>query len=352
LTENTTQAAASTRPDNTDFGNASIEDAAKSIEALLSGEADKRKAARNQAAQAATSEAIEAEEEAHPEVETAETAPEADEPEDAAEDTSPEAPEEDAEDSDAEEPLYTVKINGKDEQVPLSELLSGYSRTSDYHQKTQALSQEKKSFQAEIEQVKQERAQYAQLLPALAQQIQSAMPQPPSLDLLEADPVQYLRQKEIHEREAARLQAAMSEMQRAQQLNSAEQQKAIEQMVTAAREKLPELIPAWKDPKAYERDRTAMRGFLEKAGYSKEEIDQAYDPRAVALAWKAMRYDELTSKKLTPTAPPLQKAPPAAASAPPASSQNSARRAGKEARSRLAQTGRIDDAAAAIRALL
>ena len=352
MTENTSQAAASTRSDNTDFGNASIEDAAKSIEALLSGEAEKRKAKGQQAAQAAAPEPVEDEEEAHPEVEAAETEPEAEEPEDTADDTSPEAPEEDAEDSAAEDTLYTVKINGKDEQVPLSELLSGYSRTSDYHQKTQALSQERKSFQSEIEQVKQERAQYAQLLPALAQQIQSAMPQPPSIDLLEADPVQYLRQKEIHERETARLQAAMSEMQRAQQLTSAEQQKAIEKMVTEAREKLPELIPAWKDPKAYERDRSAMRSFLGKAGYSDDEINQAYDPRAVALAWKAMRYDELTSKKLTPTAPPLQKAPPVSAAAPAPNAQNSARRAGKEARSRLAQTGRIDDAAAAIRALL
>lgn len=330
--------------------NVSVESAAKSIEALLSDTVEKRKPVEPQAAQDAASDADEADDTA-PEEQAAETASEADEADDDTAETSSEAPEEDAEDSAEQEQLYTVKIHGKDEQVPLSELISGYSRTSDYHQKTQALANERRSFQAEIEAVQQERTQYAQLLPALAQQIQSAMPQPPSIDLLEADPVQYLRQKEIYERETARLSAAVSEMQRAEQLKAAEQQRTVAQMVAQAREKLPELIPAWKDPKAYERDRTAMRSYLGKVGYSDEEINQAYDPRAVALAWKAMRYDELTSKKLTPVAP-LEKAVRPTPTAPAPTQQNSARRASREARNRLAQTGRVDDAAAAIRALL
>lgn len=337
---------------SSELSNASIEDAAKSFEALLSAdEAGKRKPAKPPEAIVAAPEAEEADDEAI-EAQADETAPEAENAEEDEAETSPEAPDEDAEDSAEQEPLYTVKINGKEEKVPLSELLSGYSRTSDYHQKTQALANERKSFHAEIEQVKQERMQYAQLLPALAQQIQSAMPQPPSIDLLEADPVQYLRQKEVYEREAARLSAAYSEMQRAEQLTTAEQQKTVAQMVMAAREKLPELIPAWKDPKAYERDRTQMRSYLGQIGYSDEEINQAYDPRAVALAWKAMRYDELTSKKLTQKAPPVERQFRPSPAAPAPAPRQTERRAFREAKNRLAQTGRIDDAAAALRSLL
>lgn len=331
-----------------------MESAAKSIEALLSDTVEKRKPTAPADAPASADETAEAvSDDEAPEEQAAETTSEAEEAEDDTAETSSEAPEEEGEDGDAPDQLYTVKINGKDEQVPLSELISGYSRTSDYHQKTQALANERRSFQAEIEAVQQERAQYSQLLPALAQQIQSAMPQPPSIDLLEADPVQYLRQKEVYERETARLSAAVSEMQRAEQLKASEQQRTVAQVVAAARERLPELIPAWKDPKAYERDRTAMRSYLGKVGYSDEEINQAYDPRAVALAWKAMRYDELTSKTLKPAPAPLEKAVrPTPAAPAPTGQQNAVRRASREARNRLAQTGRVDDAAAAIRALL
>ena len=344
--ENTTQAQASPLSEN-----ASVENAAKSIEALLSGETEKRKNPEQLPAQPVASEADEADDAAIEE-QAAETTSDAYEAEDDTAETSPEAPDEDAEDSSAQEPLYTVKINGKDEQVPLSELQAGYSRTSDYHQKTQALAQERRQFAAEIEQVKQERAQYSQLLPALAQQIQSAMPQQPNPALIRDDPVAYLEQKEAYEQSIARLNAAAQEAQRIQMMQSEEQQRAAAQMVAAAREKLPELVPAWKDPKAYERDRPALRSYLGKAGYSDEEINQAYDPRAVALAWKAMRYDELTSKRITPNAPVAQKPMPSTAAAPAPTQANSQRRASQQARQRLAQTGRIDDAAAAIRALL
>lgn len=344
--ENSTQAGASTLSEN-----ASVENAAASIERLLSSPAEKQKKTAPQVAESAPSEAEQAEDVA-PEAQAEETSPEAEEADGEEAETSTEATEEETEDSSQEEPLYTVKINGKDEQVPLSDLIAGYSRTSDYHQKTQALAQERRQFAAEIEQVKQERTQYAQLLPVLAQQIQSAMPQPPHPSLIRDDPVAYLEQKEAYEQSIARLNAAAQEAQRLQSMQSEEQQRAAAQMIAAARDKLPELVPAWKDPKAYERDRPALRSYLGKIGYSDEEINQAYDPRAVAMAWKAMRYDELTSKRITPTAPAAQKPMPSTAAAPAPSQATSERRASQQARNRLAQTGRIDDAAAAIRALL
>jgi hypothetical protein len=340
---------------SSELSNASIEDAAKSFEALLSAEtAGKRKPSKQPAAETAPEPiADDVDDDADAlEAQADETEPEADEAPDDEAETSPEATEDDAEDSAAEEPLYTVKINGKDEQVPLSELLSGYSRTSDYHHKTQALANERRQFAAEIEQVKQERAQYSQLLPALAQQIQSAMPQPPSPSLIRDDPVAYLEQKEAYEQSLARLNAAAQEAQRVKSMQTEEQQRQAAQMVASAREKLPELIPAWKDPKAYERDRPAMRSYLGKIGYSDEEIDQAYDPRAVALAWKAMRYDELTSKKLTQRPAPVEKQFRPAPAAPAPAPRQTERRAFREAKNRLAQTGRIDDAAAALRSLL
>lgn len=345
MSEISTQAGASTLSEN-----ATVETAAASIERLLSSPAEKRK--QPPQPEATTEPTADNVDDEPVEAQAEETSPEAEQAEGEEAETSTEATDEETEEGSETEPLYTVKINGKDEQVPLSDLIAGYSRTSDYHQKTQALAQERRQFFAEIEQVKQERAQYSQLLPALAQQIQSAMPQPPHPSLIRDDPVAYLEQKEAYEQSIARLSAAAQEQQRIQSMQNEEQQRAAAQMIAAARDKLPELVPAWKDPKAYERDRPALRSYLGKVGYSDEEINQAYDPRAVALAWKAMRYDELTSKRITPTAPAAQKPMPSTAAAPAPSQASSERRASQQARNRLAQTGRIDDAAAAIRALL
>lgn len=262
---------------------------------------------------------------------------------------SPDAPDEDAEKQDDADEVYTVKVDGKEMQVPLDELLKGYSRTADYSRKTEALAHERKAFHAEAEQVKEERSQYAQLLPALAQQLQASLPQQPDPALRETDPLAYVLEKDKYEEAVGRLNAAFSELQRVQAQQTEEQLKQVQATVAEARKKLPELVPAWKDEKAYERDRPKLRDYAKKLGYSDNEIDQAYDPRAVASLWKAMRYDELIARRPKPDVP-LEKAirPTPAVVAPAARSV----RQSQEARKRLAQTGRIEDAAAAFRSLL
>jgi hypothetical protein len=82
-------------------------------------------------------------------------------------------------------------------------------------------------------------------------------------------------------------------------------------------------------------------------GYSAEEISQAYDPRAVVLADKARRYDELMARKPKPDAVKGPSLAPAGA-APPAG--NLARL--NAAQQRLARTGRIADAAKVFEQLL
>jgi hypothetical protein len=76
---------------------------------------------------------------------------------------------------------FTVKVDGKEVEVSLEELQKGYSRTEDYTRKTQALAQERKAAQAELESVRTERAQYSQLLTALQAQLQDA--QQPNVDM-------------------------------------------------------------------------------------------------------------------------------------------------------------------------
>ena len=80
-----------------------------------------------------------------------------------------------------------VEVNGEEKTV--EELKSGYLRQQDYTRKTQALSEEKKAFSEVEAAVLQERAQYAEALPMLAQQIQQSVEQEPDWDTLyDTDP--------------------------------------------------------------------------------------------------------------------------------------------------------------------
>ena len=245
--------------------------------------------------------------------------------------------------------LYTVKVDGKEEKVPLKDLLEGYSRTSDYTRKTSALAEERKSFAIEQEAVKAERQQYAALIPVLKQKLEEALPRPPDAQLRATDPVDYLLQMDRYNEQMALIQAAEAERHRLEETQRTEQTKRFQEAAKEGAKKLPELVPEWKDPKVFERDRAALRTYLKTTGFSDDEIGSVYDPRTIALANKARKFDELMARtpprpdttlerRVRPTAPP-----------PPAPGRE---RQFREASKRLAQTGSIDDAARAFGLLL
>lgn len=325
----------------------SVEEAASKIEAMLSGrKPEKRQAPPVEAAAEEAPEAPEAEE-AETEDTTAETASE----EDDAEDYSQSEAEDDAESDQQPEPLYTVKINGKEEQVSLKEALAGYQRQQDYTRAKQAFHEERNQFSQELESAKQERAVYAQLLPALTQRMQETLPRAPDISLIDTDPAAYLRQKEKYEQAMGDLQAAKAEQYRLEQENQVEQQRKLQAFVAENAAKLPELIPEWKDKKVYDRDRVKVQDYLRGRGFSDDEIAQAYDARLVAIAADGMRWRELQKSKPRPTAPPLEKAlkPTPAPTNPQRTMRN---REAFDARKRLSTSGRVEDAALAIKALL
>jgi ubiquitin len=259
------------------------------------------------------------------------------------------AEEGDPESAEPEVQLVTVKIDGKTEQVPLEEAIKGYQRNADYSRKAQALAEDRKGFEAERMQVTQERQQYAQLLTALQQQLQTAQPQEPDWQrLYETDPVEWVRQREVWRDRQERMTAAQFEQQRLQVVQQQEQQAALAKMVQDGRQKLTEAIPDWKDSKRWEADRQGLLEYGQTIGFSPEELNQAYDPRAVVALYKAMKYDALMARK-------PQAAPPKGPKVAPAGNASTAPKAKSEitrAKQRLAQTGRVQDAAALFESFL
>jgi hypothetical protein len=275
---------------------------------------------------------------------TDETPDEAEEVEEGAEDEEAAANDEDAEPAPLDlESLVPVKIDGKEEMVPLKEALNGYQRHADYSRHIQVVAAERKALQAE-------REQYAQLLPVLEQQAMQMLHQEPDWERLYAeDPLEYVKLKEDWRTRQEQMQVLQAEQQRVAYLQQQEQAQQLQERVKQGREELINSIPAWRDSAKWEADRKQIRQSLVKEGFSEEEISQAYDPRAVRLAYKAMRYDQLMARKPQPVRQEGPKpAKPGVAQSMPTRKHTDL----SKAKMRLSKTGSVKDAATIFESLL
>jgi len=248
-----------------------------------------------------------------------------------------------------------VEVNGEEKTV--EELKSGYLRQQDYTRKTQALSEEKKAFSEVTAAVLQERAQYAEALPMLAQQIQQSVEQEPDWDTLyDTDPAlaakaerQWRKQLEQKQQQ---LQAVHAEQQRMQQL---EQQRAAQmqsRFVEEQRQILPDVIPEWRDAKVAAQEAGEIRDFLLQSGFKEADIDGMNSAVVVKMARLAMLQARGANRADKAKAKPKPAKGSKTMRAGSRGTQPRPKNVVREAQQRLRQTGRVNDAAAAIKALL
>lgn len=255
-------------------------------------------------------------------------------------------------DEEAEEPseqgqTFRVKVDGEEVEVPLDELLKGYSRTADYTRKTQAIAEARKQAEAEAAAAREERQRYAQTLEALDAQLRSL--QPPEIDwdrLYQENPVEWVRQREILRTKQE--QAAWVQSQRAALMQKQQQEEQIqaEQTLEVERSKLLEALPEWRNAEKARAEKAKIVSYAtERLGFSVEEISDIYDARAVVALRKAMLFDELMSKRDQMRPKIMQKAKPMRAGVA-STPQSSKVVASKSALSKLANSGSTRDAAA------
>lgn len=279
---------------------------------------------------------------------------EGDEDEDDAVDGEDDEEGEEEDDETAAEPKFTVKVNGEEVEVPQSELIAGYSRDADYRRKTQALAEQRKTLETEAEQTRQERAQYAQMLNAMQQQLQSGGEKEPDWDrLYSEDPVEWVRQRELWRERQEKAQAVQAEQQRLQQQMTQEQQRQLQETLKAEREQLQRALPEIVDPDKGTQVRQRIAEYGKEIGFSEEELNNVYDHRAVLVLDKARRYDELMAKKKDLRPQPSKKRPrtasPGTAVSP---SEHKRARKGKRLQRFVDQGGGVKDAASALETLL
>jgi hypothetical protein len=272
--------------------------------------------------------------------------PDEDEPE--VEETEEEAPEDESEETDdAEEEeqqpaTFTVKIDGEDVPVTLDELQRGYSRTQDYTRKTMELAEARKALEPEAQALRQEREQYANLLPQLYASLQQQANSPEMEHLRQTDPAEWAaRREEMRERDAA----IRSEYERVTTQQAEEATKKTQAKLQEEAAALLKAIPEMGKPEVY--DQTVAYAY--EQGFTAEEMETTDNHRAYVVLWKAREYDRLKAK-----APQTKAKVDAVKTATPGrpASQPSKVTDITRAKQRLAKTGRVEDAQAAIERML
>ena len=242
----------------------------------------------------------EVEEESQPETEEEST--EAEEGEDESEEEEYE-PEDNRDEEGKDDDVYAVRVDGQDIEVSLSELVSGYSRQSDYTKKTQELAAERKQIEEAIsehrEQIEATNAIREQYVQATGQFIAAAhgdLEQFARLDwraLKEEDPIEYVTKRDEYREAQARIQHAQRLQQQAA-VESDEQRAALmQQHVVQEHALMAEKVPEWGDTEKRTALAGQLRGYAESIGYGQEEINGLADHRSLQVLLKAMQYDAL-----------------------------------------------------------
>jgi len=242
-----------------------------------------------------------------------------------------------------QEPLYTVKVDGKEKQVSLDELTRGYSG-QEYIQKGMAENAEaRKAVEALIQQTNQERQQLQTMMQQLQQEGIPPVPEYPSEELRASDPLGYLEAEAEYRRAVDKRVAWEQQAQALSQQQQQRQQQAQRLEQEAAR--LAEWMPEFADPQ--KRD-AVMMDITTKAkkhyNLTDDMLSTVQTAEEVAILRDALRYREAVARKDQAKAK-VQGKPPVAKPSAKKSAQTDTQRQRKQAKARMEKTGDINDVA-------
>lgn len=262
-----------------------------------------------------------------------------------------ETAEEDDDDQEAEEAdeepaetLYTVKINGQEQQVSLDELRRSYSGQGYIQEQMRTVAEGRKQIEQMYHQLQQE----TQQVTALRQQLETGgiptQPTPPSRDLFDKDPIGYMEAKLKYDDDLAKWQEKAQELQAVSTRQQQMQQQALAYTLQQEMAKLQQAIPEFADREKGPQLRNAILETGVEYGFAPEELSEVADSRAVRVLHDAMKYRQLMAargdvqKKVDKARPMVKPGAKQSANAGKAKQR-------KQAEGRMRSTGSVDDVA-------
>lgn len=243
-----------------------------------------------------------------------------------------------------------------EEELTLEHLRAGHMMQSDYTRKMQELARQRSEAETQMRaHVDGQREQYLAALQGLQQVIVTRMA--PEIananwsELANNNPSEFVRLTNRKNEVVAALNAVQVEQQKVIEQQSKERRQALDKAIADARTKIASDIPEWSDD-LYQ---SLLKRSVETYGFTPQEAGQWFDPRIMRILHDAHQYHVgKAAKPATPT--PVDKKvnetpralkPGAAPQKPPQSQAEF-----QAARTKLKQSGHLDDAASAFRAML
>ena len=262
--------------------------------------------------------------------------------------------EEDAQPDDGSDEV-TIEVDGKTVTLKKSELADAYKnglRQSDYTKKTMEVAEQRRAAEAEVAQARAEREAYAVNLSKMAAQLEGVLEQQASInwqELLESDPVEYLRQQNLYEQRQAAYQKTQQAQAQLMEIAKAEQAQVHAMTLAQQQEVLLAKLPEWRDESKAKAEKAAIAGYLREQGFEAAAIQNINDHRAVLMARKAMLYDQMVGKA-NAAAKKVAAVPQRVVT--PGSSGQTRIDGRSSAMQRLGKSGRVEDAAAVFASIL
>jgi hypothetical protein len=240
-----------------------------------------------------TEEWVETEEESEGEVEDDESDTQTD-----SEETEEES-EEETEEQEGE--LYfSVKIDGEEYEVSADELKSGYQRQKDYTKKTQQLAEQRKEYDAKLQELTAYQEDFIQKATMANELLNRDLQKFSKIDwdkLKAEDPVGYV-QKQIEMSDVQKSQAQLkAEAQRIFEHNQKVQQEEHAKYLEAQRKDMLDYFPDWKSPDKAQAHQGKIIEYAKVLGYTDEELRSVDNAKNLLVLDKARKYDELQKAK-------------------------------------------------------
>lgn len=255
-------------------------------------------------------------------------------------------------DDEADEParqLFTVKVDGREQQVDLPELLRGYSGQSYIQQGMKQVAAAKSEVESVYSALQTERQQLAQFAQAAQQgQIPLRPPEMPDERLLQQDPIGYLEARVKYDKEVAVYQQAQSAMQELSARSAQAEERARAAYLADQHQQLTRLIPAFAKPETAAKMKQELLSVgRDEYGYTPDELQGITDARAIrvlhdAAQWRRVMAGKTANEK--PVAPAAPRTPTIKPGAKPSAQQGN-RAKTEKAKVQMKRTGSVDDVA-------
>lgn len=242
-----------------------------------------------------------------------------------------------------------VTVDGQPLTVTLDEVVRGYVDAETYQKRVAQVGQAVEVIQSQYAQAVQLRDQYIQQLQHHEEEYAALLPKEPNWDEFHnRDPQQAWQTRKNYE---AAVNTLIGIRQRRMQM---EQARADEN----ARRTAEYANNGWEqfkrnariaDQATLNNEVTAMRRAGQEYGFGEQELATVYDPRMLAVLHDASKYRRMTANKPRPVTPDKGRTLAPGAARPIGSA---ARRGIDDLQSKLAKSGRLDDAAALFQRLI